>query len=62
MVVSGMSLMAISADRMVAVVAPFHDRLTRRCTLCLVLVAWLAGFTLAVPFAIYRNYHVSRGT
>lgn len=53
------NLCAVTYERLTAIVLPMETRLTIFGTKIVMACAWVAGFTLAVPLAVYRTYRVS---
>ncbi|XP_055322329.1 neuropeptide FF receptor 2 isoform X2 [Sitodiplosis mosellana] len=46
----------VSYDRLTAIVLPMEKRITMRGAKMTMLFTWLAGLTISIPFAVYRNY------
>ncbi len=53
------NLCAVTYERLTAIVLPMETRLTIFGTKIVMACAWVGGFTLAVPLAVYRTYRVS---
>lgn len=54
------NLCAVTYERLTAIVLPMETRLTIFGTKIVMACTWVAGFTLAVPLAVYRTYRVSK--
>lgn len=54
------NLCAVTYERLTAIVLPMETRLTIFSCKIVMACAWVGGFTLAVPLAVYRTYKVSR--
>lgn len=57
---SVMNLVAISYDRLNAIVLPQERRLTIFSAKIIMVVAWVLGIVFATPLCIYRTYKVSQ--
>lgn len=54
-----MNLVAVSYDRLTAIVLPREARLTLRGAKIVLCLTWVFGFSLSLPLMIYRQYRVS---
>ncbi|XP_028915708.1 substance-K receptor [Ornithorhynchus anatinus] len=61
MFVSIYSMMAIAADRYMAIIHPFQPRLSARSTKFIIAAIWLVAFSLAVPQCFYSKIEVDSG-
>lgn len=53
------NMCVVSYDRLTAIVLPMEKRMTMRSAKMTMLLTWMLGLTISIPFAIYRNYKVS---
>ncbi|XP_067136185.1 QRFP-like peptide receptor [Centruroides vittatus] len=56
---SVLTLSAISCDRFIAIMFPFHVRITKQRTGAVIAVIWIVSMIAAIPFPIFRT-HVER--
>lgn len=54
------NMCVVSYDRLTAIVLPMEKRITMRSAKMTMFLTWMVGLTISIPFAIYRNYKVSR--
>lgn len=53
-----LNLCVVSYDRLTAIVLPMEKRITMRGAKMTMLLTWIVGLTISIPFAVYRNYKV----
>ena len=55
---ANLSLVHIAFERLCAIVKPFKRRIGKKSTICMLVISWLAGFPLAIPFVVLQPRYV----